>query len=91
MFDYINNKKIKQIDFLKIDTEGYELNILVGLEKNFSKVSVVMFEHHYHDMILKKYKFSDIHSLLINNNFKQIFKSKMPFRKTFEYIYEKIS
>ena len=50
-----------------------------------------MFEHHYHDMILKKYKFSDIHSLLINNNFKQIFKSKMPFRKTFEYIYEKIS
>ena len=91
LFDYINDKKIKQIDFLKIDTEGYELNILAGLEKNFSKVSVVMFEHHYHDMILKKYKFSDIHSLLINNNFKQIFKSKMPFRKTFEYIYEKIS
>ena len=32
-----------------------------------------MFEHHYHDDI--KHKFSDIHSLLINN-FKQIFKSK---------------
>ena len=27
LFDYINDKKIKQIDFLKIDTEGYELNI----------------------------------------------------------------
>ena len=47
-----------------------------------------MFEHHYHNMLIKKYKFSDIHELLIKNNFKQIFKNKMPFRKTFEYIYE---
>ena len=40
-----------------------------------------MFEHHYHNMLIKKYKFSDIHELLIKNNFKQIFKNKMPFRK----------
>jgi hypothetical protein len=38
-------------------------------------------------MIKKNYNFADIHSLLINNNFKKIYKSKMPFRKTFEYIY----
>ena len=35
--DNIKDKKIKQIDFLKIDTEGYELNILAGLEKIFQK------------------------------------------------------
>ena len=38
-------------------------------------------------MLIKKYKFSDINNYLVNNNFKQIYKIKMPFRKTFEYIY----
>ena len=50
-----------------------------------------MFEHHYDNMIIKKYKFSDINKLLIENNFKQIFKYKMAFRKTFEYVYVKKS
>ena len=40
-------------------------------------------------MLLKNYVFRDIHNLLISNNFKQIYKYKMPFRKTFEYVYEK--
>ena len=40
-------------------------------------------------MLDKGYKFSDINKLLLKNNFKKIFKIKMKFRKTFEYIYEK--
>ena len=40
-------------------------------------------------MIIKGYTFKDIHSYLSNNNFIQIYKIKMPFRKTFEYIYSK--
>jgi len=28
-----------------------------------------------------------MHHFLKENNFKQLYKSKMPFRKTFEYIY----
>ena len=39
-------------------------------------------------MIKKNYKFSDVHDFLNKNNFNQIFKAKMPFRKTFEYIYK---
>ena len=35
----------------------------------------------------QKYNYSDIHNLLVKNNFIKIYKSKMPFRKTFEYIY----
>ena len=35
----------------------------------------------------KGYTFTDINDLLIKHNFKQIYKTKMPFRKTFEYIY----
>ena len=39
-------------------------------------------------MIVKSYKFSEIHEYLKDNNFKKILKIKMPLRKTFEYIYE---
>ena len=56
--------------------------------KNLKKIKIILFEHHYDDMIKKGYKFGDIHSFLAENNFEQIFKSKMPFRKTFEYIYK---
>ena len=38
-------------------------------------------------MIEKNYKFSDIHSYLVKHNFNKVFKIKMMFRKTFEYIY----
>ena len=81
--------KIPKIDFLKIDTEGYEMKVLLGLGKEFKKVSIIMFEHHYDNMIIKNYKFKDINQLLKKNNFYQIYKYKMPFRKTFEYIYIK--
>ena len=85
--DYMKKEKIDKIDFLKIDTEGYEYQVLQGLGQNISKVKLIMFEHHYHDMLLKNYTFTDIHNLLIKNKFKQIFKYKMALRKTFEYIY----
>ena len=85
--DYLEQKKILKIDFLKIDTEGYEFNVLVGMGKYLQNVNLIMFEHHYHDMLIKDYSFSDIHDLLKKNNFNQIYKYKMPFRKTFEYIY----
>ena len=86
---YTKINSIEKIDFLKIDTEGYELDVLIGLENKIEKVRFILFEHHYHDMIKKNYTFSDINYFLLKNNFIQIYKSKMPFRKTFEYIYEK--
>tara|TARA_B110001450_G_C17507745_1_gene435072 strand:- start:49 stop:783 length:735 start_codon:yes stop_codon:yes gene_type:complete len=85
---YVIKNKIKKIDFLKIDTEGYEFEVLLGLKNEIKNVNLILFEHHYDDMIIKNYKFSDIHNFLENNNFKKVFKSKMPFRKTFEYIYK---
>ena len=86
--DYILENKIPKIDFLKIDTEGYEFNVLLGLKNDLKIAKLIMFEHHYHNMLIKNYKFRDIHQLLKKNNFKQIYKYKMAFRKTFEYIYE---
>lgn len=84
---YINDKNIKNIDFVKIDTEGYEYEILKGFGKMIKNVKIIMFEHHYDNMIKKSYTFSEINNLLKKNGFCLVYKSKMPFRKTFEYIY----
>ena len=50
-------------------------------------MKLILFEHHYDDMVKKGYTFTDINDLLIKKNFRQILKLKMPFRKSFEYIY----
>ena len=86
--DFILQERINKIDFIKIDTEGFEFNILLGLEEDIKKVKFILFEHHYDNMIIKDYKYKDIHKLLIDNGFQKIFKTKLPFRKSFDYIYE---
>jgi FkbM family methyltransferase len=83
----IEREKINSIDLLKIDTEGHEYYVIKGFEGDISKIKVIFFEHHYDQMIIKNYKFSDIHNYLRGKNFKQHSKFKMPFRKSFEYIY----
>lgn len=87
--NYMKKNNFDKISFLKIDTEGYEYEILKGLKKRIKFIDTIMFEHHYDNMIVKKYTFSEINFFLKKNNFHQIYKSKMPFRKTFEYIYKK--
>ena len=87
--EFVEKYKIKKIDILKIDTEGFEYKVLKGIKDNdFKNIELVYFEHHYDLMLKKGYKFSDINKLLIEQNFKMVFKIKMKFRKTFEYIYE---
>ena len=76
------------VDVLKIDTEGYEFDVIKGASNSLNKIKFIYFEHHFDSMIIKNYKFSEIHEYLKNNNFKKILKIKMPLRKTFEYIYE---
>lgn len=86
-FSFIEEKKIKKIDLLKIDTEGHEYFVIKGFGENLKKIKVIFFEHHYDNMIIKNYTFSDIHNYLIEKDFKADSKFKMPFRKSFEYIY----
>ena len=85
--NYLSDNKILNIDLIKIDTEGHEYDVLVGLDRNIKNVKTIIFEHHYDNMIKKNYTFSDIHFFLKKNFFRQVFKIKMPFRKSFEYIY----
>ena len=86
--NYLNKNNIYNIDLIKIDTEGHEFEILKGLKQNIKNVKIIIFEHHYDNMLAKNYTFSDIHNYLEKNSFNNIFKIKMPFRKSFEYIYE---
>jgi len=85
--DFLDSNGIKKVELLKIDTEGYEFEVIKGITNKLQNVKIIYFEHHFDDMIKKKYTFRDINSFLKKNNFKQIFKTKMPFRKVFEYIY----
>lgn len=87
--DSIMKKKIFDVvDLIKIDTEGFEYEVLQGSKEVLKKTRLVLFEHHYDSMLLKGYTFKQVHHFLILNNFKKVFKAKMPFRKTFDYIYE---
>jgi FkbM family methyltransferase len=43
--DYIISNNIKNIDFLKIDTEGYEMNVLQGFEDFLKNVKIIQFEY----------------------------------------------
>ena len=87
--DIVNKFDVNNIDILKIDTEGYEYNVIKGFESSIKKVGLIIFEHHYDLMIKKNYTYRDINRYLISKGFEVKYKFKMPFRKTFEYIYYK--
>ena len=90
--EFLYSQNIKKIDIFKIDTEGFEYNILLGLNKeNFKNIEYIYLEHHFDLMIEKKYKYTDLRKLLELNGFKLEFKLKMKFRKTFEYIFRNIN
>ena len=87
LYDYLQSNNIEKIQFLKIDTEGSEFEILKGIDDKIRDINLIYFEHHFDLMLRKNYKFRDIHNLLKEKKFKKIFKIKMPLRKVFEYIY----
>jgi len=43
--DYILENNIEYIDFLKIDTEGYELKVLEGFEDFLENIKIIQFEY----------------------------------------------
>ena len=81
--DYIKKNNIRNLDFIKIDTEGYEYFVLLGAEQYLKEFKYIIFEHHYDDMIQKKYKFSQISKILKENGFQQMLKIKNAPKKDF--------
>ena len=63
--NFLKEKKIDHIDILKIDTEGYDFNVIKSLGRNISCVNYIYFEHHFHNMLNKNYTFKQVHKCFI--------------------------
>ncbi len=62
--NYLIDNKIEKIDLLKIDTEGFEFDVLSGLEEEIKKVKFVFLNIIMMICIKKNYKYSDVSELL---------------------------
>lgn len=70
--EFINEHvPLKNIDVLKIDTEGHEFYCLQGLfNENYTpKISYIQIENHNDDMYRNRVPYEDIRNLLHKNNF----------------------
>ena len=59
----VEHCKITHIDYLNIDTEGNELQVLQGIDFSRMRIEVIGIENNYPD------KFAPIHQLLIDNGY----------------------
>ena len=82
------NKKIFNI-FLKIDVEGFELNVLKGAKKTISKkVKFILIERHFFQLY-KDNSPEKVHLFLKKNNFKLIKRFTFPLFYFQDNLYEK--
>ena len=78
MYQIVNQKKIDTVfknislknSFLKIDVEGYELNVLYGAKNKIKEIPFVIVEKHTFNQYYNN--FSLVNDFLLKNNFKII-------------------
>ena len=86
---FCKKNNIKNIDLLKIDTEGHEAEVLKGASKMLKKnISYVLIEFHF-SKIYKNYSRIKIEEILKKNNFEVVKKFKFPFLTFEDRIYKK--
>ncbi len=88
--DFCKTKEIKNIDFLKIDVEGYEYKVLLGAKDIIKNVKYIMIEIQKNDMY-KNYSKENIENFLKENNFILIKSFNFPFMFFKDCIYKKIN
>ena len=87
--NFWKKNNIKNIDLLKIDTEGHEAEVLEGANKMLQKkIKYILIEFHF-SKIYKNYNISKIEQILKKNNFKIIKKFKFPLLTFEDRIYKK--
>ena len=88
---YIQENNIAQIDVLKIDTEGHELNCLVGLFKkvNSCNIKFIQLEQHNDDMYIDGNKNDEIIGLLKKHNYSEVKRIKHGFGDFHEIVFSK--
>ena len=83
---FCSEKKIQNINILKIDTEGFELNVLEGAKENLHKINIIIIEFQLNDMYLN-YDPKKIEDILKMNNFTLMQSLKFPFMRYEDRIY----
>ena len=98
--EYCEKNKVKFIDFLKIDTEGFEMNVLKGFEEQIKNIKIIQFEYGQIDKDIKmidiinylkeygfeKFSFLDKNSIVTIDNFEEpSFCNIVCFNKLFAY------
>ena len=85
---YIKKYSIKKIDILKIDTEGYEEEVLKGISKNnFKKIKYIVIENNFSKNLDQNY-FEKVKKKLNENNFNFLKKFKDSLWNYEDQIYE---
>jgi len=87
--DYVNKINIDTIDLLKIDTEGHELEVLMGAQKTIKekKIKYLLIELHLSKMY-KNYSKIEIEMFLKKNNFILLKSFKFPFHTFVDNLYK---
>ena len=78
--EYFKDLELKN-SLLKIDVEGYELNVLKGAQNTIKKIDFVLIENQFFNLY-KNSDFKECDNFLINNQFTLIKKFRFP---TFHY------
>lgn len=73
---YLENNNINA-DFVKIDVEGFELEVLKGFKNKIIKTKYIMIEHHKDNLYINKNN-DKISEFLEQNNFAIVFSLKFP-------------
>ena len=88
--DFLNNNKIRGVDFLKIDVEGSEYDAILGFEQYIEKglIKMIQFEYGYMNISTKKllidfYNYFESKGYIIG----KVFPKTVEFRK-YEFKYE---
>ncbi|MFC2132740.1 FkbM family methyltransferase [Bacteroidota bacterium] len=69
LYDYMNQKNIENVNVLKIDTQGFEPEVLDGLGKRLSDIDLVITELMFYDFYERSLSFSDIEKYLLPSGF----------------------
>jgi FkbM family methyltransferase len=85
---FIEENKISYVDILKIDVEGFELEVLNGARNALVKgeIGIIQLERHSDDMRVDRHPL--IHELLLKNGYRQIKEIKHPFGDFHEILYQ---
>ena len=83
---YYKKKKLPKIDIVKIDTEGHEIEVLIGLKSILKNIRVIIIEHNFTDYYVN-YDLEKIKNFLKRNSFENQANFKFPFMNYSDSVY----